>query len=385
MSDLLVIGGGVVGLSIAYEAAGRGRRVRVIDSGQPGREASWAGAGILPPAGEGNLEPLEQLFALSNRRHAQWAEELRAATGIDNGYRACGAIYLAREAREIEQLKQLGAWAAVRNIAAEVLNGAALQKVEPALRPTGTLAAAYLVPQECQLRNPRHVKALIVGCAQRGIEISPGVAAEDFDVRGGRIRAVRTTTGGVWAKDVCITTGSWTGPIARKLGVQLAIKPIRGQIALLSLARPLLSRIVNEGSRYLVPRPDGRVLVGSTEEDAGFDRTTTAGAIGELLRFACSLVPDLAAAQIERTWAGFRPATDDGLPYLGRVPELENAWVAAGHFRSGLQLSTGTAAVMNQLLAGEEPEVDLTGFRLDRPSPSATPAADRPRREITLS
>jgi glycine oxidase len=379
MSDLLVIGGGVVGLSIAYEAAGRGRRVRVIDAGQPAREASWAGAGILPPAGEGDLDPLEQLVALSNRRHTAWTEELRAETGIDNGYRHCGAIYLARDARDTAQLDELATWAASRSIIAEPLPGSALSEAEPALRPTGAVSAAYLLPEERQIRNPRHLKALLQACAQRGVQITAGMAADDFEIRGARIRAVRTVGGTISADQFCITTGSWTAAVARRLGVQLQIKPIRGQIALLALQRPLLSRIINEGPRYLVPRPDGRVLVGSTEEDAGFDRSNTAGAIGELLRFAQSLVPELASAQLERTWAGLRPATRDGLPYLGAVPGLDNAWVAAGHFRGGLQLSTGTALVMNQLMADQRPEVDLSAFRLDRAA-----APETARQEVSL-
>jgi glycine oxidase len=379
MVDLLVVGGGVIGLSIAYEAAKRGRGVRVIDAAQPAREASWAGAGILPPAGEGDHDQLEQLVALSNRLHAAWTEDLRAETGIDNGYRRCGAIYLAREACDVGPLDELAHWAASRNIVAEPLLAGMLQEVEPALRPSGKVAAAYLMPEERQIRNPRHLKALLLACAQRGVEISAGLAAEDFEIRGRRVRAVRTIEGPIAAGQVCLTTGSWTAAVARRLGVQLAIKPMRGQIALLSLHQPILSRIVNEGSRYLVPRSDGRLLVGSTQEDAGFDRSNTAGAIGELLRFAQSLVPDLATAQLERTWAGLRPATRDGLPYLGAVPELDNAWIAAGHFRGGLQLSTGTAIVMNQLLAGERPEVDLAAFRLDR---AAT--AEHARQEVSL-
>jgi glycine oxidase len=379
MVDLLVVGGGVIGLSIAYEAARRGRRVRVIDAAQPAREASWAGAGILPPAGEGDHDHLEQLVVLSNRLHAEWAEELRFETGIDNGYRRCGAVYLAREARDVRPLEDLATWAVSRGIIAEPLLAGAIQEVEPALRPSGKVSAAYLMPEERQIRNPRHLKALLLACAQRGVEISAGLAADDFEIRGGRIRAVRTIDGAIATNQVCITTGSWTAAVARRLGIQLAIKPMRGQMALLSLRQPILSHIVNEGSRYLVPRSDGRLLVGSTQEDAGFDRSTTAGAIGELLRFAESLVPDLAAAQLERTWAGLRPATRDGLPYLGAVPGLDNAWIAAGHFRGGLQLSTGTAIVMNQLLAGEPPEVDLTAFRLDRAT-----KAEVARQEISL-
>jgi glycine oxidase len=366
MSDCLIVGGGVIGLSLAYELAGHGWRVRVIDSGQPGREASWAGAGILPPACPFADDPLEQLTALSNEMHRQWSAELLASTGVDSGYRRSGALYVARNATEAQRLDYFAGLAYARKIAAQRLTPNELDELEPSLRPNGTIEAAYLVPDECQIRNPRHLKALLIGCAGRGVEITSGAAAEDFEIRGGRIRAVRTGLGSLSADQVCIATGSWSGALARKLGASPAIKPIRGQMVLLSLLHPAVNRIVNEGSRYLVPRADGRLLVGSTEEDVGFDRSTTAGAVAGLLQFALNLVPDLATAQVERTWAGLRPATRDGAPYLGRVPGLENAFIAAGHFRSGLQLSTGTALVMSQLIRGQRPEVDLTMFRVDR-------------------
>ena len=387
MSDCLVIGGGVVGLSLAYELAGRGRRVRVIDASGPGREASWAGAGILPPAGAGDREPLEQLAALSNRLHAEWSAQLREATQIDNGFRRTGAIYLGQDPQEVRNLAQLAAWAHAREIVAQRLTRAELSELEPELQPQTATEAAYFVPAESQLRNPRHLKALMIGCAQRGVEISPGVAAEDFEVRGDCIRAVCTNVGKISAEQNCITTGAWSAPIARKLGFTAAIKPIRGQIVLLAAARPIVSRIINEGSRYLVPRGDGRVLVGSTEEDVGFDRSTTAGAVSDLLAFALSLVPALESAQLERSWAGLRPASRDGLPYLGRVPGLENAFMAAGHFRGGLQLSTGTAVVMSELIEGRVPQIDLTPFRLDRDTdtkPSPPNPSERARPKVSL-
>jgi glycine oxidase len=169
--------------------------------------------------------------------------------------------------------------------------------------------------------------------------------------------------------------------LAARLGIYARIKPIRGQIVLLTSPRSVLSRIVNEGSRYLVPREDGRLLVGSTEEDSGFDRATTAGGVAGLLDFAFSLVPELKRAAVERYWAGLRPATDDGLPYLGRVPDLDNVFVAAGHFRGGLQLSTGTAVTMSQCILGQRPQVDLTAFRLDREASCDHPSP-APRREF---
>jgi glycine oxidase len=366
MSDLLVIGGGVVGLSIAYEAAGRGLNVRLIDAREPGREASWAGAGILPPAGEHSSNPREQLTALSNRLHRVWAEELKSATGIDNGYRPCGAFYIAREESTRDELGRMHAWAAAEGVAIEPIPYAELTRVEPALQPTGGPVDAALVPGECQIRNPRHLKALIQSCQQRGVEIIGNAAAEEFDVRKNRISEVRSGQNRYIADQYCLCTGSWTSDLARKLQLRLAIKPIRGQIALLKCDQPLFTHIVNEGKRYLVPRPDGRVIVGSTEEDAGFDHSTLEESIADLRDFAASLVPRLAEMPLETCWAGLRPASRDGLPYLGRAPQLENAFVAAGHFRSGLQLSPGTAVVMNDLLAGIRPTIDLNLFRPDR-------------------
>ena len=366
MPDCLIVGGGVIGLSLAYELAGHGLRVRIIDRGEPGREASWAGAGILPPASRRSKVPIAKLRILSNLLHAKWAEALAAETGVDNGYRPCGGIYLARDEAAGQTLLQTAELWREGQIAVELIAPAELAQLEPALQPADGVSAALLLPEERQLRNPRHLKALLSACVRRGVEIVSGVAAEDFEIGGGRVRQVRTNTGVMSAESVCITTGAWSQALVARLGIEPSIKPIRGQIALLATRQPVVSRVVNEGACYFVPRSDGRLLVGSTEEDVGFDRNTTAGGLAGLLDFAIGLAPTLAHATLERSWAGLRPSTPDGQPYLGRVPGLENAFVAAGHFRSGLQLSTGTAVVMSQLIRGEQPQIDLSPFRLDR-------------------
>jgi glycine oxidase len=210
---------------------------------------------------------------------------------------------------------------------------------------------------------------LIVACERAGVAVQAGVAADDFVVRGGRLTGVRSGDTVLSAEQFCITGGAWSASLLSRLGLKIAIKPVRGQIVLLHAPAARLTRIVNEGPRYLVPRPDGRVLVGSTEEEAGFDKRNTAVAVRNLLEFGISLVPALADAAIERTWAGLRPATADGLPYLGRLPDLENAFIAAGHFRQGLHLSPGTAVVMSQLMRGEPTEINLECLGLERHQP----------------
>jgi glycine oxidase len=367
MSDCLIVGGGVIGLSLAYELAGRAVQVRVIDAGQPGRESSWAGAGILPPVGAHDPAAISQLTALSNRLHAAWHQQLLSDTGIDNGYRRSGGIYLAREAAGEQALRLAAAGWQCDAIRFDQLESfAALAEIEPGLRPEGPLRAAYYLPDECQIRNPRHVKALIAACLGRGVEISSDLAAEDFVVRGARVEAVRTRDGLLSANRFCLTSGAWTSALLARIAAPPPIRPVRGQIALVSLPAPPLSRVVNEGLRYLVPRDDGRVLIGSTEDDVGFDRSTTTDAIAELQRFGGSLCPALAQGVLERSWAGLRPASADGLPYLGSISGFENAFLAAGHFRSGLQLSAGTAVVMADLICAQPASIDLAAFRIDR-------------------
>lgn len=356
----------MIGLSLAYELAGHGLRVKVIDAGAPGKEASWAGAGILPPAPSASDSPIEQLLAISNRLHGEWSTEFRERFGIDNGYRRSGGIYLARDEHAAASLQETIALWRAGKIAVEELTPQRLNQLEPNLQPASPIVVAAYLPDEHQVRNPRHLKALLAACAERGVEVLSGVAAEDFDLQGGRIRAVRTTAGKMAAECVTITSGSWSQTLAARLGCSPAIKPIRGQIALLASNKPLLTAVINEGKRYLVPRTDGRVLVGSTEEDAGYDRSTTPEGIGGVMEFAISLAPALAGVQFERSWAGLRPGTVDGLPYLGRLPGVDNAFIAAGHFRCGLQLSPGTARVMCQLIRGESPLVDLRPFRVER-------------------
>src|SRR5262249_55051059 len=190
-----------------------------------------------------------------------------------------------------------------------------------------------------QVRNPRHLKALLAGCHSLGTLLFPGCPVYGFERQGDRITAVQTETGKLAAGKFVLAAGAWTEALLQPLGWRTGIHPVRGQIALLNCGTPLLRRVLMHGKRYLVPRPDGRVLIGSTEENAGFDKRTTSVAISELLTFALELVPGLAEVPLERCWAGLRPGSPDELPYLGPVPGLDNLVVAAGHFRAGLQLS----------------------------------------------
>jgi glycine oxidase len=367
MHDCLIVGGGVIGLSLAYELACHGLRVQLLERGRLGREASWAGAGILPPANaETAVHPLEQLRALSYRLHPLWAERLREETGIDNGFRRCGGLYLARRIGEAASLHAAhGLWQE-EGIATERLTADEAARLEPALAPlarSGRLRAAYRLPGEMQIRNPHHLQALARACANRGVELREQVEVVGFRREGRRIARLETNQGPFPAGRVCLTSGAWTRLLLERLQQPNDILPIRGQMILYRCEKRPFTHILNEGPRYLVPRDDGRVLAGSTEEEVGYDKNTTDEGLAELRTFAADLLPELTAERIEQSWAGLRPGSIDGFPYIGPLPQLENAFVAAGHFRSGLFMSPGTAVVLGQLLRDMKPEIDLTPFR----------------------
>ncbi|HBI42294.1 MAG TPA: glycine oxidase ThiO [Planctomycetales bacterium] len=360
-ADVLIVGGGVIGLTTAYFLAQEGVRVTLIDKGDFGREASWAGAGIIPPGDSRRaIAPIDHLRSLSSEMYPDLSRRLREQTGIDNGYHVCGGLDLVEpgEAFPIEEWRAEG-------IAFREVMGDALRAVEPGLSPA--LARAYHLPGMAQVRTPRHVKALLAACEAQGVQLYPHRAATGFVRTGRRIDAVQTEQGPLLAGRFLVTAGAWTDGLVQQVGCRLGVRPVRGQIALLQTDDARQRLILLKGKRYLVPRGDGLVLVGATEEDVGFDARPTASAIAGLLAFAAELVPSLAGAALERCWAGLRPGSPDGLPFLGAVPNCPNLYVAAGHFRAGIQLSPASGRAMTDLLIGREPVVSLKAFRLDRP------------------
>lgn len=365
-TDSCIIGGGVIGLSIARELAGRGLSVRVLAREQGRGTASWAAAGIFPPAPMwAGAPPGDLLTAWSDRLHREWATELREETGIDNELRPAGGLHLATDGAAHERIRQAADDWRRRGAACEWLDCGDIARLEPSLEAAvdrGRIVGGYLLPEEMSIRPPRHLAALEASCRSRGVEISTGTDVRGIEIRGGRVEGVVTAAGLVQAGTYCLAAGAWSEALARPLGLTLATRPIRGQIVLLSLPRQVLGRVVNVGLDYLVPRDDGRLLVGSTLEDAGFARETTAEAVEWLLSFAHGLLGDLPSARMEQAWAGLRPGSADGLPSIGHVPAIANAFVASGHFRAGLHQSTGTAGLLADLITGAAPAIDPTPF-----------------------
>jgi glycine oxidase len=378
-----IVGGGIIGLSIARELAGRGHAARVV-AREPWRQtASWASAGILPASRtprSAAFRPDDALAAASFSLHRRWAEELLAETGIDNGLRQCGGLHVATSLRELRQLeREAGEWRA-RGVACESLDGDAVAGVEPvvgAAVAAGKVVGGLLLPEQSQLVPPRHLEALEHSCRRRGVEVTHGCEVRSVHLRHDRVTSLSITTASgdeqVEAEWFVIAAGAWTEGLIRQFGARLETRPIRGQMVLFGPGRGCPDRIIERGLEYLVPRHDRRLLVGSTMEDVGFDPSTTVSGIAGLITLARSFLPDL-PEQPERTWAGLRPGSQDGLPAIGPLAGIGNCLVAAGHFRAGVLLSTGTAVLVADLVEGRAPSVDPRGFA---PCRFGTPSAER--------
>lgn len=369
--DVAIVGAGAIGLALAWELAKRGKRVTLIEAGEPGRESSWAGAGILPPClSPDSNDPLTRLHRLSMELHPVWAERLQAETGIDVGFRRCGGLYLAFDRGEAAALAGMAFEAEAGGVPVETWSAAEAIRHEPALRESLSVeepVAAKFFPGERQIRNPRFVKALRAAGVQAGVHVRSQVRIDRLVADRGRIVALSTSSDEQFRAGMFIVAaGSWTPQVLSTVGVEPEIFPVRGQMLLYESPEPRLRRVVNVGPRYFVPRDDGLLLVGATEEEVGFDKANTAEGIQALKRLAERTLPALRGREPLRTWSGLRPATFDGLPYLGRAAGFENLFVAAGHFRAGLTLAPGTAVVLADEVCGETPSVELQPFRVGR-------------------
>lgn len=357
MADVLVIGGGVLGLTSAWELAKCGLQVTLLERGTVGTEASWAGAGMIPP-GDRTSPSGHALAAWSAQLWPQLSRELREATGLDNGYRRCGALQFEVPDEEsltsaVDDWRRLG-------VAVEVVEKSRLKSLAYSLNPA--YARAALLPDLAQVRNPWHLQALRQGCAALGVRILEESPVLGWEVRDGRLLAARTPVENFSAGQFVMAAGAWTSELLRELGGTLEIEPVRGQIVLYQADPGLLPLVLEAGRRYLVPREDGRILVGSTEERVGFVKANTETAVTELMEFAVDLVPGLRNVPVERTWSGLRPAAIRGRPWIGPARDYSNLFVAAGHFRSGLSNSPATARLIRQMILGEPASLDVAPF-----------------------
>lgn len=357
--DVIVVGGGVMGLMTARELAQAGRRVLLLERRRLGAEASWAGGGIVSPLYPWRYPPaVTALAQQAQRTYPALAEELRETTGIDPEYFPCGMLML-----DADDARDARAWAALQGQALEVLDAAALQARLPALAPHWR--SGLWMPGIANIRNPRLLAALEASLPLLGIEVRRGMEVTDWEVVAGRVVAVRTATGETLAADAFVVCGgAWSSRLLEPLHPGLPVRPVRGQMLLYHLAEGAPPAIVLGEGRYVIPRRDGHVLCGSTLEDAGFDTVPTAEAHASLRLSAARLWPRLAGLEPVAQWAGLRPSAPNGIPFIGAVPGFTNLWLNAGQYRNGLVLAPASSRLLADQLLGRPPVAEPRPYQI---------------------
>lgn len=343
--DVIIVGGGIIGLSLAIALRKRGASVLVVERGEPGREASYAAGGMLVECSPEIPAPLQPLATASARMYPEFAHELQVETGLTVDLRDAGTLVFPPPEHVFER----------PGFTIEDLLPAPLAELEPALVTSGP--PFFLKERSI---DPRALSSAAVRAAKvHGVDSSSGDSVTAVNLSDGRAIGVTTTKTSFRASKVLNCAGCWSGQISP---LRLPTRPVKGQmLCLIMQPRNLLKHVIRTPDVYLIPRSDGRLLVGATVEEAGFDKRTDPPTIQRLHRAALQLVPKLADAKILEDWAGLRPGTPDALPILGAT-KIPGYFIATGHFRDGILLAPITAQIMSDVIEGRNPAYDLNPF-----------------------
>ena len=358
--DILIIGGGISGLLTARELQMAGRDVTIIDKAGFGQEASWAGGGILLPIYPWRqAEAISDLVIASLVRYPALSRELLETTGIDPEWQPCGMLICKNP-----DFDSAIHWCQTRNIDYQPAPNAMLNALNT------EVDHPLWLPNIAQARNPRLLKSLKADLVRRGVRFIEHTDITGVDIKQRRLSQIKTDQHRFSPNQVIACTGAWTRQLLSDwlpdASVHLQIEPVRGQMLLFDAKPDTLPHMILDGDHYLIPRRDGKILAGSTVEQAGFKKLTTAEAKENLYRFASELLPDLKNYPVCEHWAGLRPGTPLGIPYIGFHPDLDNLSVNAGHFRNGLVMGPASASLLADLILQRPTAIDPTPYALNR-------------------
>ena len=361
-ADVIIIGGGVIGCAVAYNLAKSQVKPLVIDkAGGVGREASRAGAGILASHAS-TQAPSAELCRASLALYPPLAEELKAETQIDIEFIQSGSIAVFSTDAEKKGLISLAERRVERGFTAEVLTAAQVLELEPAV--SKEVNGGVRFTHDAQVRSAKLSEALAKGAAQLGAQFLFGNPVNALLRKAERAVGVEVNGETYHGETIVIAAGCWSGKMAALLDYQLPIEPVRGQIVLTETMRPRFRHIIDGYGVYLVPRSDGKILIGATVEFVGFDNRTTLGGIHGLIEAGTSLMPALREMAFVQAWSGLRPYAKGG-PYLGKLPGFDNVIVASGHYKNGILLAPITGKLICELITTGRPSLALEPFHLD--------------------
>lgn len=361
LAEVIVVGGGVMGCSIAYYLAKKGVKVTVLEMGQIGGQASGAAAGMLAPFSEiHSSSPSMDMNMASLRMYEGLAAELKEESGIDVEYVPSGLIRLAKTDEEEKELTESLSWQREHSPDLRWLTPQELKELEPSL--SLDVRGASYSPEEGHVQSPRLTQAFGQAALRLGATLRPDTAAIDLTRQGFRITGVQLRGEVVAADHVVLAPGAWTETWGHRLGVKLPVQPMRGQIMSLKPSSPSIKQIVVWGRNYMVPKVDGSVLVGATVEHVGFDTSVTSSGLAFLTGLIPSMAPSLEEAAFVGAWAGLRPWSEDGIPLLGPIPGWEGITMASGHYRNGILIAPLTGKLIAQSVLKQKTDFPLEPF-----------------------
>ncbi len=359
LPDVLIVGGGAIGLLSARELAAEGLRVTIIEKGQAGQESSWAGGGILSPVDPWHAaEPILALCRWSQPRYRDLAARLLDETGIDPEWVQSGFLISCGD-----EFAAAAAWCRKENLDWRPMTAADLSATEPNVRLPAE--GMLLIPGIAQIRNPRFVRSLRQAVERQGVRILEGEQMNEIEVIEGRVASVVSATGRHRAGSFLMAAGAWSRLLTPHLIPPIQVEPVKGQMLAFRGHPEWLSRIVVSEGRYLIPRRDGVILAGSTVEYTDFDKRATDSARTQLERYAGSVLPQLKTAEILRHWAGLRPGSPTGIPYICRHTHHSNFYLNCGHFRNGLVTAPASARLIADLILQRTPTLPAKDYALD--------------------
>jgi len=357
--DVVVVGAGVLGSSVALRLAQAGRKVLVLERAVPGAEASSAAGGILSPGVEAaEPGPFYALCRASLARYPEFVRDVEALSGMSVGLRALGTLEIALDDEHAKVLAARAEKLLGHGLPVEVLDDDAVRRLEPGI--SHEARGALFFADESSLDPRLLARAVYVAASRAGASFVTG-QVHRIVCEGGRAVGVEHEAGRIEAERVVLAAGAWSMRVEGNGLPPGSVRPVRGQIALFDTRPPLLSRVVFSGHGYLVPRPDGRILCGSTMEEVGFEKAVTAGGLRQVLDIAIGIAPAIARAPVVETWSNFRPASPDGEPILGEG-SVAGLLYATGHTRNGILLTPVTADAIAAIVLGRAPPVDLAPF-----------------------
>jgi glycine oxidase len=362
----IVIGGGIIGCSTAWRLAAEGVTTTVLERGRVGQEASWAAAGMIAPQAEADAPgPFFDFCMKARDAFDAIVDRLMRDGGVDPEYDRAGILYVALDADERVQLERRAAWQRAVGAPLEELSGAEARGIEPMLSPEAVYAIH--MPTNRRTDNRKLTQAYAAAARRAGAEFVEGARVDAIALRGDLAAGVIMDDGSVREADVVVNAaGSWAGEIRGLEADRVKLHPVRGQIVCFEVAPGTIGPALFSLRGYLVPRRDGRLLAGSTMEEAGYNKTVTLAGLDKIARGAAAIAPALGAVAFREAWAGLRPATRDLLPVLGFSPSVSNVVWAAGHFRSGILLSAITGEIVADLVKGRRTAVELGAFSAAR-------------------